>query len=124
MVVGVMIFPFLLYLLLLLLLSHLHHLRNDQLVCDLAYRMMLLYGVLYHLLLLHLNSGRQKLLLLRLFGWEVVEEGDGSVVGEKRGVEYRCPWSGMCRQEERKSERWKERWRMKREVFSTDSIFR
>jgi hypothetical protein len=91
MVVEAMIFPFLLYLLLLLLLSHLHHLRNDQLVCDLAYRMMLLYGVLGRLLLLHLDFERQKLLLLRLFGWEVVGGGDGNVVGEKRGIEYRCP---------------------------------
>jgi hypothetical protein len=124
MVVEAMIFPFLLYLLLLLLLSHLHHLRNDQLVCDLAYRMMLLYGVLCHLLRLHLSSVRQMLLLLHLFVLKVVGVGNGIVVGEKRGVEYRCPWSGMCRQEERKSERWKERWRMKREVFSTDSIFR
>lgn len=90
MVVGVMIFPFLLYLLLLLL-SHLHLLRNGPLVYDLAYRMMLLYGVLGRLLRLHLSSGRQKLLLLRLFVLKVVEEGDGSVVGEKRGVEYRCP---------------------------------
>jgi hypothetical protein len=82
MAVGAMIFPFLLYLLLL---------RNDQLVYDLAYRMMLLYGVLGRLLLLHLDFERQKLLLLRLFGWEVVGGGDGNVVGEKRGVEYRCP---------------------------------
>ena len=91
MAVGEMIFPFLLYLLLLLLPSLLHLLRNDRLVYDLAYRTMLLYGVLCRLLLLRLNSGRQKLLLLRLFVVEVVEEGDGSGVEEKRGVEYRCP---------------------------------
>jgi len=65
MAVGEMIFPFLLYLLLLLLPSLLHLLRNDRLVCE--------------------------LLLLRLFVVEVVEEGDGSGVEEKRGVEYRCP---------------------------------
>jgi hypothetical protein len=82
MAVGAMIFPFLLYLLLL---------RNDQLVYDLAYRMMLLYGVLCRLLLLRSSSGRQKLLLLHLFVLKVVEEGDGNVVGEKRSVGYRCP---------------------------------
>jgi hypothetical protein len=78
MAVGAMIFPFLLYLLLLLP-SLLHHhlllLRNDQLVYDLAYRMMLLYGVLCRLLLLHSNFGLLRLLLLRLFGLEVVRKG-------------------------------------------------
>ena len=55
--------------------------------------MMLLYGVLCHLLLLHSNSVRRKLLLLHLFVVAVVAgEGDGSVVEEKGGVEYRYPW--------------------------------
>jgi len=93
MAVGAMIFPFLPSHLLLLLLppSLLHLLRNDRLVYDSVYRMMLLYGVLCRLLRLHSSFGRQKLLLLRLFVVEVVEEGDGSGVEEKRGVEYRCP---------------------------------
>jgi hypothetical protein len=52
---------------------------------------MLLYGVLCHLLRLHLSSVRQMLLLLHLFVLKVVGVGNGIVVGEKRGVEYRCP---------------------------------
>jgi hypothetical protein len=87
---GVMIFLFLPYLLLLLL-SHLlllRLLRNDQLVCDLAYRRKLLYGVLCHSLRLHSDYGRQKLLLLHLYiaKLRVVGDGDERVFEYLKGV--------------------------------------
>jgi len=80
-VVG-MIFLFLLFLLLFHLLHRPLLLLIDQLVYDLGYRMMLLYGVLCRSLLPHSNSVRQKLLLLHLFvvEVEVVVGEDGSVV--------------------------------------------
>jgi len=95
-----MIFLFLLFLLLFHLLHRPLLLLIDQLVYDLAYRMMLLYGVLCRLLLLHSNSVWRRLQLLHLYIAKVeVVGGKFGVDENQKKVVFGRSYFGMYRQE-------------------------